>query len=163
MSSRFSSNVPIGLAAIAGLLLATGPAGAQVQDQKLMVQARIGDLCTVNAASLDFGTYAMEQLNKSGSININCITPTAVNVALDGGHAGNGGGLRTMSNGGSNLIYGLFKQPGGAAWETDQSVLSPSSANHSVPVHGQILPTHNPGPFTDGLYTDEVTITLTFQ
>jgi hypothetical protein len=38
MSSRFSSNVPIGLAAIAGLLLAASPAAAQgvesVQDEK---------------------------------------------------------------------------------------------------------------------------------
>jgi spore coat protein U-like protein len=163
MSSRFSSSVPIGLAAIAGLLLAAGPATAQVQTQKLKVQARIGELCTVTAASLDFGTYAMAILNKSGTINISCLTATAVNVALNGGQAGNGNGLRTMKNGSSNLIYSLLKQPGGAAWLTDQSVLSPSSTNHSVPVHGQISPSLNSGPFTDGLYTDDVTITLTFQ
>jgi spore coat protein U-like protein len=112
---------------------------------------------------LDFGTYAMATINKPGSINITCVTPTAVNVALGGGQAGNGNGLRTMRNGTTNMIYGLFKQAGGAAWLTDEAVLSPSSANHSVPVHGQILLSQNPGPFTNGLYTDEVTITLTFQ
>ena len=55
MSSRAWSNVPIGLIAGAGLLLAAGPVAAQVQNETLTVQARIGDLCTVTAASLDFG------------------------------------------------------------------------------------------------------------
>ena len=55
MSSRAWSNVPIGLIAGAGLLLAAGPVAAQVQSETLTVQARIGDVCTVTSASLDFG------------------------------------------------------------------------------------------------------------
>jgi hypothetical protein len=56
MSSRFRSNVPIGLTAIAGLLLAAGPAAAaeSVQGQKLLVQALVGQACTVTSASLSF-------------------------------------------------------------------------------------------------------------
>ena len=58
MSSRAWSNVPIGIAAVAGLLMAAGPAAAQVQTPKLQVKATVGQVCTVSAASLDFGTYA---------------------------------------------------------------------------------------------------------
>jgi spore coat protein U-like protein len=162
MTSRAWSNVPIGTAAIAGLLLAAGPAAAQVQDQKLLVQARIGEICTVTAASLDFGTYAFTGLVGSGSIAIECIAPTALAVALDGGQAGNGNGLRTMKNGSSNLIYQLQK-PTGEAWETGGTFSSPSATSHAVVVNGTIDPSHNPqGALINGLYTDEVTITLVF-
>jgi spore coat protein U-like protein len=163
MSSRAWSNVPIGIAAVSGLLLTAGPAAAQVQTPKLTVRATVGEVCTVSAASLDFGTYAFAQLNKSGTISITCLTPTAVNVALGAGQAGNGNGLRTMKNGSSSIIYQLFKDSGfSTAWLTGATVLSPSNANHTVPVYGQIRTTDNPGPLANGAYTDEVTITLSF-
>lgn len=161
MSSRAWSNVPIGIAAIAGLLLAAGPAAAQVQDQKLLVQATVGEVCTVTAASLDFGTYAFSDINQSGSITIECLTPTALSVALDGGQAGNGNGLRTMTNGSSQIIYGLYKQPG-ETWNDGDSVPSPTATEHTVTVHGQIPSSLNGGALADGSYTDEVTITLVF-
>jgi spore coat protein U-like protein len=164
MSSRAWSNVPVGIAAVAGLLLTAGPAAAQVQTQKLMVRATVGEVCTVTAASLEFGTYAFTQINKSGNISITCLTPTAVNVALGAGQAGNGNGLRTMKNGSSSIIYQLFKDAGfSVPWETGSTVSSPSSANHTVPVRGAINPSSNPGPLANGAYTDEVTITLSFQ
>ena len=163
MSSRAWSIVPIGIAVVTGLLLTAGPSAAQVQDQKLLVQAQVGEVCTVTAASLDFGTYAFTNINQSGSIIIECLTPTALNVALDGGQAGNGNGIRTMTNGSSQLLYQLFKQLGGEAWLTGGSVSSPAATSHTVPVHGSITTALNPGgDFADGSYTDEVTITLVF-
>jgi spore coat protein U-like protein len=163
MSSRAWSNVPIGIAAVAGLLMTAGPAAAQVQTPKLQVKATVGQVCTVNTASLDFGTYASAQLNKTGSIAITCLTPMAVNVALGAGQAGNGSGIRTMKNGSSELKYQLFKDPGfTVAWETDSTVVSPSTANHTVSVYGRITPTMNPGTLANGVYTDDVTITLSF-
>jgi spore coat protein U-like protein len=163
MSSRAWSNVPIGIAAVAGLLVTAGPAAAQVQTPKLQVKATVGQVCTVNTASLDFGTYASTQLNKSGSIAIQCLTPMAVNVALGAGQAGNGNGIRTMKNGTSEIKYQLFKDPGfSVAWLTDSTVASPSNANHAVPVYGQISPSLNSGTLANGVYTDEVTITLSF-
>jgi spore coat protein U domain-containing protein, fimbrial subunit CupE1/2/3/6 len=163
MSSRAWSNVPISIAAVAGLLMTAGPAAAQVQTPKLQVRATVGQVCTVSAASLDFGTYASAQLNKSGSIAIQCLTPMAVNVALDGGQAGNGNGIRTMKNGSSSLVYQLFKDPGfSQSWQTGNTVASPSNANHTVSVYGQISPSLNSGTLANGVYTDEVTITLSF-
>jgi spore coat protein U-like protein len=163
MSSRAWSNVPIGIAAVAGLLMTAGPAAAQVQTPKLQVRATVGQVCTVTAASLDFGTYASAQLNKSGSIAIQCLTPMAVNVALGAGQAGNGNGIRTMKNGTSELKYQLFKDSAfSQQWLTDGTVASPSNANHTVSVYGQILPSMNPGTLANGVYSDDVTITLTF-
>jgi spore coat protein U-like protein len=163
MSSRAWSNVPIGIAAVAGLLMTAGPAAGQVQTPKLQVKATVGQVCTVTAASLDFGTYASALTNKSGSIAIQCLTPMAVNVALGAGQAGNGNGIRTMKNGSSEIKYQLFKDPGfSQQWLTDATVASPSNANHTVPVYGQISPTMNPGTLANGVYTDDVTITLTF-
>jgi spore coat protein U-like protein len=163
MSSRAWSNVPIGIAAVAGSLMTAEPAAAQVQTPKLQVRATVGQVCTVSAASLDFGTYASAQLNKNGSIAIQCLSPMAVNVALDGGQAGNGNGIRTMKNGSSSLIYQLFKDPGfSQSWQTGNTVASPSNANHTVTVYGQISPSLNSGTLANGIYTDEVTITLSF-
>jgi spore coat protein U-like protein len=164
MSSRAWSNVPVGIAVVAGLLLTAGPATAQVQTPKLQVRATVGEVCTVSAASLDFGSYASALLHKSGSIAIQCLTPTAVTVALGAGQAGNGNGIRTMKNGSSSILYQLFKDAGfSVAWDTGGTVSSPINANHTVPVHGKIDPSLNTGSLANGNYTDDVTITLSFQ
>ena len=87
----------------------------------------------------------------------------AVNVALGAGQAGNGNGFRTMKNGSSEMKYQLFKDAGfSSSWATDSTVSSPSNANHTVPVYGKIDPLQNPGSLANGVYTDEVTITLSF-
>jgi spore coat protein U-like protein len=163
MSSRAWSIVPVGIAMVTGLLLTAGPARAQAQDQKLLVQASVGEVCTVTAASLNFGTYAFSPITRTGNITIQCLTPTALNVALNGGQAGNGAGLRTMKNGSSQIIYQLFKDAGfGMTWDTGGTVPSPSNTSHTVNVYGMISTSQNPGPLANGAYTDEVTITLVF-
>ena len=53
---------------------------AQAQSEKLQVQARIGELCTVTSASLDFGPGIdiEEETDAEGSIEIDCATETVV-------------------------------------------------------------------------------------
>lgn len=165
MTSRAMSNVPIGLAAIAGLLLVAEPAAAQsVQDQKLQVTATIGDACTVTSASLDFGSGydGSAPVIASGTIAISCVTQTQLGVALDGGLNGSGGaGIRFMAGTGNPLQYALYTDaPGSDPWEVGEVVQKTITGNGSVPVHG-VIPqqTNGHGP---GLHTDEVTITLNF-
>ena len=163
MSSRAWLNVPIGLVGGAVLLLAAGPAVPQaLQSQKLEVSAVIGDLCTVTAASLNFGSYSGAALATSGSIEIDCAAPTELEVELDGGQDGNGEGQRTMRNGADELIYTLYVDaPGGTNfWEITDRVPAEISGSGSVPVHGTV------GGFQTGIaagvYTDLVNITLHF-
>ena len=165
MSSRAWSNVPIGVAAIAGVLLATGPAAAQsVQTQKLQVAATIGDACTVTSASLDFGSEydGSVPVTASGTIAISCITETQLGVELDGGVNGGGGnGIRFMAGSGNPLQYALYSDaPGSDPWEAGEVVPATITGNGSVPVHG-LIPQQSNG-HAPGLHTDEVTITLNF-
>jgi spore coat protein U-like protein len=168
MSSRFRSNVPIGLTAIAGLLLAAGPAAAaeSVQGQKLLVQALVGQACTVTSASLSFPPYdgAVAGVEGTGAIQLNCVAPTNVSVKLNGGqNGGNGEGQRTLKNGSSTLTYQLFTDSTRSSpWLTNTTTVSAGTINGtgSVPVYGKIAGSQPIG--SAGLYTDEVTITLVF-
>jgi spore coat protein U-like protein len=162
MSSRSKSNLPIGLAAIAGLLLAAETAGAQsVQDQKLLVQARIGEICTVISASLDFGQDVNlgAATNAEGAIVIDCVIETGFDVALDGGLHNAFGSGRRMSDGESNINYTLYSDAGRSN-EWSPGELVPAESGEPIPVYGTIpdqVDGHSPG-----LYTDEVLITLSF-
>jgi spore coat protein U-like protein len=161
MSSRFRSNVPIGLAAIAGLLVAAEPAGAQSpQDEKLLVQARIGELCTVTSASLDFGQDVNlgANTNGEGTIVIDCTIQTGFDVALDAGSHPIGT-ARAMSDGSSSIFYTLYSDAGRQN-EWTVGALVPGESGEPVPVYGRIPAQEN--GHSPGLYTDEVTITLSF-
>lgn len=162
MTSRAWSNVPIGLVVSAGVFLAGGPAAAQVQGQTLQVQARIGDVCTVTSASLDFGASINLESNTdaSGSIEIDCIAETILNVQLDGGIHGLFGS-RAMSDGESMLTYFLYKDAARSqAWDAGDQLAATINSTGSVPVFGRVPDQVN--GHAAGLYTDEVTITLVF-
>jgi spore coat protein U-like protein len=166
MLSRARSNIAIGLAAVAAPLLWAGDAGAQtVQDQKLQVRATIGDVCRVTSASLDFGSGVIvgpqSNTDASGEIDINCSAETSVAVKLDGGLQPGSGASRAMQGAGGNLLYSLYTDtPGGTPWAPADTVTATINGDGSVPVHGRIP--GQPNGHSDGLYTDEVTITLVF-
>jgi spore coat protein U-like protein len=164
MSSRIRSDVPIGLAVVAGLLLSAGPAAAQVQTEKLQVEAFIGELCTVTSASLNFGSAVNPDVNTdaSGSIEIHCATETTFGVALDGGlHFSPFVSSRAMAGGANDLLYTLYKDAGRQTqWGVGETVSATIVGDESVPVYGRI-PVQSNG-HASGLHTDEVTITLVF-
>jgi spore coat protein U-like protein len=162
MSSRAWSNVPIGIAVVTGLLLAAGPAGAQVQSQKLTVQARLGELCTVTSASLDFGQALNLAVNTdaAGTIAITCASQTALNVRLDGGLNSSFNG-RAMKNGSSFILYSLYRDSARAQlWDIGQQIPATINGSGTVPVYGRV-PSQTNG-HASGVYMDEVTITLVF-
>lgn len=166
MSWRAGSKLPIGIAAAVGLLAtANSEAAEHVQDQKLTVQAFIGELCSVTAASLNFGDGVshLETTHAVGSIEITCATDGPVGVALDGGlKPGGSAGGRAMQGAGSDLAYVLYsigqqQGPWAAGEEVQAEIINGSG---SVPVYGTI-----PGQANGqapGLHTDEVLITLNF-
>ena len=164
MSSRAWSNVPIGIAVVVGSLLTADLVAAQAQSEKLQVQARIGELCTVTSASLDFGPGIdiEEETDAEGSIEIDCATETVFDVQLDGGQAPGFSGERAMSNGASPpLQYFLYKDAGRSQlWGPGDEVPGPDGGTGTVPVYGTV-PVQSNG-HAPGLYTDEVTITLVF-
>jgi spore coat protein U-like protein len=158
MTSRAWSNVPIGITAMAGLLLAAGPAAAVVQSETLKVQARIGEACTVTSASLDFGQAVDPEVGKDadGSIEIVCQSETTFGIELSGGSP------RFMTDSGENVIeYRLYQDPARTnLWNGGTSVSATISGSGSVPVYGRVPEQTNGQP--PGVYTDEVTITLVF-
>jgi spore coat protein U-like protein len=166
MSSRAWSNVPIGLLAGAGLLLAAGPVVAQVQGETLTVQARIGELCTVTSALLDFGPgiSIAENNDSDGVISISCAASTPLSVELDGGlnfSAQNGTRRMTGDQGGSGLQYLLYKDPNRLTlWGPGEAVPATIDGEGAVTVYGRV-PQQSNGQLP-GLHTDEVTITLVF-
>jgi spore coat protein U-like protein len=162
MSSRAWSNVPIGIVVITASLLAADPAAAQAQSQKLRVQARIGELCTVTSASLDFGQAINLAANTdaAGTIAITCASQTALNVRLDGGLSADFNG-RNMKNGGSFIKYSLYKDSARAQlWDAGQQVPATINGSGTVSVYGRV-PIQTNGQ-SSGVYTDDVTITLVF-
>jgi spore coat protein U-like protein len=163
MLSRIRSNLLLSAAVLGGLSLSVNSAAAQsVQDQKLLVQASIGELCSVTSASLDFGgsVNVESTTDASGTIEIACVGTTSVGVQLDGGANGQFG-TRNMSNGESFIIYELYKDSARSqAWVVGDQVTQSISGTGSIPVYGRI-PDQNNG-HAPGLYTDEVTITLIF-
>ncbi|MEM7024357.1 MAG: spore coat U domain-containing protein [Pseudomonadota bacterium] len=162
MSWRTNSRVSIGVAAAA--VMAVGSAHAQsVQDQKLLVQAFIGEVCIVTSAALDFGTGVNTLVNNDadGTIDIECAVDTDVDIELDGGlkPAGN---ARSMTGAANDLLYLLYKDPGRSDAWAPNGVLSTTinAPGASVPVYGRVPA--QPNGHAPGLHTDEVTITLLF-
>src|SRR5690606_27605808 len=105
------------------------------QNGVLQVQARIGELCTVTSASLDFGQDLDLEADTtaSGEINIQCATPTELDVELDGGLRPGFGGVRQMANGQNTINYELYKDPGRTAlWLPGDQVPATISTNGSV-------------------------------
>jgi spore coat protein U-like protein len=164
MSSYAWSNVPIGIAVVAGSLLTADSVAAQAQSEKLQVQAFIGELCTVTSASLNFGSSVSieENTDATGSIEINCATETSLGVELDAGlHFSPTFGFRAMAGGGNDLMYILYKDAGRSTqWDPGQQVTATIDGPGSVPVYGRVP--IQPNGHEAGLHTDEVTITLVF-
>jgi spore coat protein U-like protein len=163
MSSRAWSNVPIGIVVMTGLLLPAGPAAAQAQSQKLTVQARIGQVCSVTSASLDFGQALNLLVNTdaAGSIAITCASQTPLNVRLDGGLNGGFNTRNMVKTGASPITYNLYKDAARSqVWLAGDQVAATINGNGTVAVFGRVPSQTNGHP--SGVYTDEVTITLVF-
>ncbi|MEZ5826231.1 MAG: spore coat U domain-containing protein [Geminicoccaceae bacterium] len=140
------------------------PAIAATDTATLTVSATVASSCSLNSATLDFGTYSSGQsanLDSAGTIGFdNC--EGNLTFELDGGQSG-AVQSRTMASGGNTLTYQLFRDSnrtnifGTGSNALQQLLLVPQSG--TVPVYGRI-PQGQAVPA--GTYTDTVNITLTF-
>jgi spore coat protein U-like protein len=152
-------------ALVIGLCLAlAGSAEAATATATLTVTATVQNGCSIENASLNFGTYTVGQntdLDASGTIRVLNCQGVQVSIALDGGSSGNVNN-RQMANGANRLNYQLYTDPARSQiWGTGQNAASMQIIQNpaSIPVYGRIPRGQN---VPSGTYSDTVTITMTF-
>jgi spore coat protein U-like protein len=149
---------------------------AATSTANLTVQITITASCTINAATLNFGTLAGTTViagatNASTNISVTCTNGSPYAIGVDNG-VNASGSQRRMKSGANFLNYNLYTNAGLTnAWTTAASSSSCSSANscflgtgsgsaQSITVFGQ-MPAVGTAPAT-GTYSDTVTMTITY-
>lgn len=166
---------------VAALLLALADGGTVAQagtaTANLTVQITITAACTINAATLDFGSNPGTNLlsanvDTSTTVSVTCTNGSPYSIGMDNG-ANVSGAQRRMKNGVSNFLnYNLYTDAGRTnAWTTAASSTTCTTANscalgtgngaaQSVSIFGRV-PTVATAP-SAGAYTDTVVMTITY-
>lgn len=162
----------------AALALATGASAAlaATATNTLTVQATVKSVCTVAAATLNFGQYDPStgtNLAVNQNISVTCTKGTPFTVAMNAGLPANGGSFaaRVMKeSGGNTLNYNLYLNAGlTTVWGdgTGTTSVSPSQTGTglgtpvSLTVYGNIPYQPNAVP-TATTYSDSVTMTVSY-
>jgi spore coat protein U-like protein len=143
----------------------------------LTVQITITASCTINAATLDFGsnpgtTLVSTNVDAATTVSVTCTNGSPYSVGMDNG--ANFSASRRMKQGVTTnyLSYGLYTDAGRTnAWTTAASNSTCTAANscflgtgsgsaQSVNIYGRV-PSIGTAPPT-GVYTDTVTMTITY-
>lgn len=135
----------------------------------LNVVANAQDACFIRQATdLDFGSLSALTTphTQQGAIVVQCPLNTAWSLSLSPGLHTLGGSRRMQNTYGDTLTYGLYRDAAHTQpWETLSSGQAVSGVGAgmatpvNVPVYGQISPQDVNSP---GVYTDTVTVTLTY-
>ena len=161
------------------LALADGGASAQAGTAtgNLTVQITITASCTINAATLDFGSNPGTNLlsanvDTSTTVSVTCTNGAPYSIGMDNG-ANVSGSQRRMKNGATNFLnYNLYTDSGRTnAWTTAATSTTCTTANscalgtgngaaQSVSIFGRV-PTVATAP-SAGAYTDTVVMTITY-
>ncbi len=173
---------PLGrIAAAFAMLVALSPAPlaqAGTATANLTVQINITASCTINAATLNFGanvpgtTLVSSNITAQTTVSVTCTNGSPYSIGMDNG--ANFSGSRRMRQGATAnyLSYGLFTDAGLAnAWTTATDNPNCATANscflgtgngsaQSVNIYGRVPSTGTAPP--TGLYTDTVTMTITY-
>ena len=156
--------------------LAAINAHAGTATANLTVQITITASCTINAATLDFGSNAATTLvgsniDNSTTVSVTCGSGSPYSIGMDNG-ANASGGQRRMNTGANYINYNLFIDSARTnAWTTAASSTTCSSANSCylgtgsgsaqlVNIYGRV-PSMGVAPPV-GTYTDTVTMTVTY-
>jgi spore coat protein U-like protein len=155
-------------AAALGLALFAAPALAQSTNTgTLAVSATVVTSCEITATPLGFGNYDGAQNDSTSTITVNCNT-ASVPYDVELGNGGNWSGTtRQMANGAARLGYALFSDAGrttlwegvGVVQSGTTSAATPST-DSTIVIYGRIPA--NQILTTTGLYTDSVTMTVSF-
>ncbi|MGN6729521.1 MAG: Csu type fimbrial protein [Rhodanobacteraceae bacterium] len=132
------------------------------------VTATVGKKCTVNAATLDFGTpvgVLTSAIPGTSTINVQCVVGTPYSVGLDGGqNSGNNINARKMVLGGNSVSYQLYSdsartQVWGNTANTDTVQGTGTGNPQSLTVYGKVPPQPTPPA---GTYNDIVVVSVTY-
>ena len=140
----------------------------------LTVQLTVTASCTINAATLDFGSTGLlaTLIDATTTLSVTCTNTTPYSVGMDNG--ANFSVTRRMRLGATaNFIgYAIYTDAGRTnAWTTASSSTTCTATNscflgtgngsaQSITVYGRV-PALGTGP-TPGAYTDTVTMTVTY-
>lgn len=161
---------------VAVSVLAASAAHAATATDNLTVQMTITAACSVTGGTLDFGTAQAGTLaaNRDAQTNISvtCTSGSPYSVGLGAGQNGGGAGIngRAMKRGtnADTIAYQLYRDTGRAAvWGEDVTPTTGNTFNQSGAGTAQSIPVYGRVPTgtaitAAGIYTDTVTITLTY-
>jgi spore coat protein U domain-containing protein, fimbrial subunit CupE1/2/3/6 len=142
----------------------------------LTVQITITAGCTINAATLNFGsvpgtTLIGSAVTGSTTVSVSCTSGSPYSIGMDNG-ANVSGAQRRMKSGATYLNYGLYVDAGYAnPWTTGASNSTCTTASdcylgtgngsaQSINIYGQVPLVGTAPP--SGTYTDTVTMTITY-
>jgi spore coat protein U-like protein len=151
-------------------------AQAGTSTANLTVQITITASCTINAATLDFGsnpgtTLVSSAINGSTTVSVTCTNGSPYSIGMDNG-ANVSGSQRRMKSGANFLNYNLYTDAARLdAWTTASSSTTCTTTNscalgtgngsaQSVNIYGAV-PVVGTAPST-GVYTDTVVMTITY-
>jgi len=151
-------------------------AQAGTSTANLTVQITITASCTINAATLNFGSVAGTTLAttlQSGSttVSVTCTNGSPYSIAMDNG-ANASGSQRRMANAGNFISYNLYTDAAHTnPWTTATSSTTCTTTNgcflgtgngsaQTVNIYGNV-PATGTAPNT-GTYTDTVVMTITY-
>jgi spore coat protein U-like protein len=151
------------------ILLLARPAAAATATTTFQVQITINDDCNINSATnIDFGVNGVLDANAdaTGTIAIQCTLQSPFTIGLD---AGTGSGatvaVRKLTGPASNTVtYSLYQDVGHLqVWGNTigtNTVAGTGTGNAvNFTVYGRVPPQSTP---SSGLYTDTITVTITF-
>lgn len=173
-SRRSRGIVLIGSLGAALLLAAAAGAAAATISSTIMVSVTLASSCTVSASPLSFGTYQPGQGNASASttLAVRCTRGAPFSVALNAGIGGGTVTQRLMSMGASRLQYNLYTTAAHTTvWgDGTQSTATVSGVGRGLmngaqithTVYGQVPDTAANVDLAPGLYTDTITVTVSY-
>lgn len=122
--------------------------------------------CTIVGSTIAFGSYTSTQVDQTGSIAVVCTSGVSYSIGLDAG-AGSGAttAVRKLTGSqGGTLNYALYSDSArtsnwGSTIGTDTQSGNGNGITQNLTVYGRIPSGQTP---QTGVYTDTVTITLTY-
>jgi spore coat protein U-like protein len=160
----------------AGVLFATAQSAAAgaTATATIMVSTTVASTCTVSANPLSFGMYQPGQggMSASTTLAVRCTKGAPFSVALNAGTGGGTVAQRMMSMGASKLQYNLYTTPAHTSvWgDGTQSTATVSGTGRGLmssgaitqTVYGQVPDSAANVDLAPGLYTDTITVTVSY-
>ena len=173
--SRHSKvRVLIGSLGAALLLVAADDSSGATATTSIMVSVTLASTCTVSANPLSFGTYQPGQGSASASttLAVRCTRGAPFSVALNAGIGGGSVSQRLMSMGAARLQYNLYTTAAhttvwGDGTQSTATVSGvgrgfTSAAAITQTVYGQVPDSPANVDLAPGLYSDTITVTVTY-